>query len=192
MEQQTKDIVYDGIVVPESALLKIERDHYYGGVQGLDDEELADPDELERQVFLKEFGPVLALPRAKRTHWWPVVDSSEGVDFGAFGSIDFQRLRPEFDRARYKADKLREELKHCVIMLSIVKERVPGRAKYLVLKYLRMGWIGLEDIADEDMRSVAKWFLRVRDLQEQIAELEAVSQRHRQRSAEVELSDLDI
>ena len=48
--------------VPVSALLHEERRNRYGSVPGLDDEELADPAELERQVYLQEFGPVLALP----------------------------------------------------------------------------------------------------------------------------------
>jgi hypothetical protein len=178
MKQEPSSIVYDGIVVPESALLRIERSGGCGTVDGLEEDELADPEELERQVFLQEFGPVLALPRDRRTGWLPVVDSADGMDWGAFGSIDFQRIRPPFDKARYKAEKLRQEdLKHAVIMLSIVKEHVPGRAKYLVLKYLRMGWIDLEDIADENMRTVAKWFLRVRDLRKQIEDLEARSRR---------------
>ena len=50
-------------------------------MDGLDEEELADPEELERQVFLKEFGPVLALPRYKGTPWLPAVDSSDGLDW---------------------------------------------------------------------------------------------------------------
>ena len=35
-------------------------------------------------------------------------------------------------------------------MLDIVKERLPGKAKYRVLKYLRMGVIGIENIANLD------------------------------------------
>jgi hypothetical protein len=64
--------------------------------------------------------------------------------------VDFERTRPEFDKARYKADKLREKLKDVLIMLGIVKERLPGKAKDLVLKYLRTGIIGLEHITNED------------------------------------------
>jgi hypothetical protein len=183
MEQETNIIVDDGIVVPESAALRLERKSGCGTVDGLDEEELADPEELERQVFLKEFGPVLALPRCKGTQWFPAVDSSEGLDWGAFGTVDFQRIRPPFDKAKYKAQKLRQEdLKHAVVMLSIVKERVPGRSKYVVLKYLRMGWISLEDITDENMLTVAKWFLRVRDIRRQVEELEARSRQGQRRS----------
>ena len=45
-------IIYEGIVVPESALLRREPKNLYGGVEGLNDEELAEADErasLRRQ-----------------------------------------------------------------------------------------------------------------------------------------------
>ena len=170
----------DQVVVPESALLRIERSVGYGSVPGLDDDELADAEELERWVMMQEWGPILALPvRHHRGGIRPEVDESGYIDWGAFGTIDFDRLTPPFDRARYKADKLREELKDAVIMLSIVMERVQSNSKYVVLKYLRMGLIDFEHIVDGDMRGVAKWYLRVRRLREQISELEQARVRRR-------------
>ncbi len=47
MDNETNMEVYGGIVVPASALLKREHGNRYGSVPGLDDSELADPDELE-------------------------------------------------------------------------------------------------------------------------------------------------
>jgi hypothetical protein len=49
----------------------------YGSVPGLDDEEFADPYELEQQVIRDEFKPVLTLPdhRSQRSVI-PVVDES--------------------------------------------------------------------------------------------------------------------
>ena len=38
--------IYEGVVVPESALLSQERKNLYGGVEGLDDEKLAEADEI--------------------------------------------------------------------------------------------------------------------------------------------------
>lgn len=173
---QTKN----SIVVPESVLLRVERDIGYGSVPGLDDDELASPAELERWVMIQEWGPILVLPvRGQQGGFRPEVDESGYIDWGAFGTIDFDRLTPPFDRARYKADKLREELKDAVIMLSIVMERVQGNSKYVVLKYLRMGLIDFEHIVDGDMRVVAKWYLRVRRLREQISELEQARVRRR-------------
>ena len=60
--------------VPVSPLLSEDRKNRYGSVPGLDDEELAEPWELERQVTLQEWGPVLALPVRGRGGWiaaWP-------------------------------------------------------------------------------------------------------------------------
>ena len=66
-------------------------------------------------------------------------------------------------------------------MLGIVMERVPGRAKYLVLKYVRMGLIQTEHIIDADMGVIVKWYLRVRAIRQEIRELvEASKQRERQ------------
>lgn len=162
--------------VPVSALLHEERRNRYGSVPGLDDDELADPAELERQVYLQEFGPVLALPWKGRTGGMrPSVAEDGSVEWGAFGTVDFDRMRPDFDRAQYKADKLRDELENVLIMLSIVKRRLPGRAKYQMLKHLRMGLIELEHIVNDDMHMLAKLYMRARRLQEQIATLTEVS-----------------
>jgi hypothetical protein len=176
MAKATRYIDDEEIEVPPSAALKLDRDSGYGSVEGLDDEELADPVEIERQVILRELHPILSLPRKKQyCDIIPAVDESGGIDWGAFGSVDFDRLRPAFDRARYKVDKLREELKDVLIMLSIVHERLPDRKKYLVLKYLKMGWIGIDDIANEEMRSIARWYLRAEKLRQQIRALRFAS-----------------
>ncbi len=165
--------------VPASAWCR--RRNRYGSVPGLDDEELADPDELERQALHEEWGPVLRLPVRGRGGFRPEIDE-DGVEFGAFASVDFKRTMPEFDKARYKADKLREELRDTLILLSIVKRRLPGKAKYLVLKYLRMAVIELEHVADDDMLALAKFYLRARRLRDEIRDLEEASTR-KQRAA---------
>jgi len=164
------------IEVPPSAALRLDRGTGYGSVEGLDDEELADPREIERQIILKELEPILSLPSKKRhCNIIPAVDETGGLDWGAFASVDFDRLKPVFDKARYKADRLREELKDVLIMLSIVNERLPDRKKYLVLKYLKMGWIGIEDIANEEMRAIARWYIRADKLRQQIRALRLAS-----------------
>ena len=50
MENETNFVSYEGLV-PESETHNRERKNRYGSVPGLDDDELADPDELERQVI---------------------------------------------------------------------------------------------------------------------------------------------
>jgi hypothetical protein len=175
---------YQGIEVPESVLVKLEQKNRYGSVPGLDDEELADPEELERQVMLQEFEAILALPKpARRGNIRPAVDESGGVDWGAFGTVDFERCSGSFDKARYKAEKLRERLRDRLILLAIVKERLPFQAK-LVLKYLVKGIIELEHITSADMLAAARLLLEARKLQKELWKLQQASKRHEQRQAE--------
>jgi hypothetical protein len=182
MNSESSLLVYQGFEVPESVLLKREQVNKYGSVPGLDDSELADPDELERQVYMQELGPVLALPVKGGKSWIePVVDESGGVDWGAFGSVDFDRYRGGFDKVRYKADKLKEQKKDLLIIASIVKERLPQKASYLVMKYLKMGIIGLENIVNADMLALARLYLRIERLRGEIKQLERASEARRQR-----------
>ena len=185
MNEETSFVVCEDVVVPESALLRVEHGNRYGSVPGLDDAELADPDELEREVMLEEWGPVLALPVKGRSSWiQPAVDESGGIDWGAFGTVDFKRTMPEFDKVRYKADKLREELRDLTIRMGLVKERLPGKVKYTVLKYLEMGIIELGHIVNHDMWCLARLYLRARRLQDEIWRLEQASEARRRRRLE--------
>jgi len=169
------------IVVPESVLLKVERPGGYGSVPGLDDSELAAPDELERQVYRKEWGPVLALPvRGYRSSIRPAVDEDGGVDFGAFATVDFDRYSFEFDKARYKVEKLREEVRDLVIRFSIINEKMPQKAKYKVLKCLKLGTVELDDIDNWDMYFLGGLYLRILGLQKQIKEVKQRSWERRQ------------
>lgn len=189
MEYRTSLIMDDGVVVPESALLRREKVNRYGSVPGLPDEEPADPDELERQVYKEEFGPVLKLPlRERKWRLRPAVDESGGVDWGAFGTVDFDRIAPVFDKVRYKADKLREERDNVLIMLGIVARRVRRPARKQVLKCLRQGTIELEDIADEDMFALAKLTLKAVRLQREIAALRNRSKAMAERNTAVLLA----
>jgi hypothetical protein len=181
MNSESSLLVYQGFEVPESVLLRKEQDNKYGSVPGLDDSELADPDELERQVYMQEFGPVLALPVEGKSVIRPEIDESGNVDWGAFGSVDFDRYRGGFDKVRYKADKLKEQKKDLLIIASIVKERLPQKASYLVIKYLKMGVIGLEHIVNPDMLALARLYLRIERLRGQIRQLEMASEARRQR-----------
>ena len=175
----------EGIVVSESVLLQLEAEDKFGHVPGLADSELVGVHELERQVIRAEFEPILSLPVKKQRSWiQPVVEESGGIDWGAFGTVDFERQHPGPDKARYKADRLREKLQDALIMLSIVKERLPGNEKYLVLKYLRMGIIQMEHIVDDNVRAVVKWHLRCRSLRKEIRELEEAIRGRRERELE--------
>ena len=190
MDNETSFMVYEGIVVPESALLKRENSNKYGSVPGLDDSELLDDKELERLVFRQEFEPLLTLPTRPAKSWIkPHVDEDGRLDWGAFGTVDFKRLYP-FDKAKYKADKLREQLKDLLIRFGTVNERIKTKAKYLVLKYLRMGIIGLEHIVDSDVLILARLHLRIMKMQKQIRELTEASRRRAEQRAEAFLAAL--
>jgi hypothetical protein len=175
----------EDVEVAPPALLRRERGNRYGSVPGLDDSELADPAEIERGVWKHEFGPLLALPWPGRPHCVrPNLDQDGSIDWGPFGTVDFERHRTSFDKARFKADRIKEQLKDVLILFSIVGERVKTRAKYLVLKYVKMGIIDLDQIADDDMRALARLYLRAKRMRQEIAELREASERRRQRQAE--------
>lgn len=184
MDSESRFEISQGVEVPESVLLMRELGNKYGSVPSLDDSELADPDELERQIFMQEFGPVLALPVKGMSAIRPEMDESGNVEWGAFGTVDFDRYRGGFDKVRYKADKLREQKKDLLIIASIVKERLPGKAKYMVLKYLKMGIIGLEHIVNANMLALARLYLRVERLRGEIKQLEMAGEARRSRQME--------
>lgn len=177
--------------VPPSPLLKVQRGNRYGSIEGLDDEELADPEELERQVFIEQWGPILSLPEPKRHDGIrPAIDESGRLDWGAFGTVDFDRCRPAFDKARYKAEKLREEYRHVLLMYGIAKHHVPAIARGRVLPHLESGVIELDDITGEDMRALARLYLRALRLQKDIRELRELSRLRREQRAEKWLQSL--
>ena len=185
MDNETDLVMEDGVEVPESVLLRRDRGHRYGSVPGLADSELADPDELERQVFVQEFGPVLRLPvRAGRGFLKPSVSEEGRLDWGAFGTVDFDRYTGGFDKARYKADQVREQLRGVLILFSVVSDRMGNSGKYLVLKHLRMGIIEFGHIVNEDLAALARLYLRVRRLRQEINELREASERRRRHRAE--------
>jgi len=160
--------------------VRVERQAGYGSVPGLDDNELAGPAELERQVTIDLWGPILALPvRRRRTGIRAVIDEFGHLDWGPFGTADFERLHGSFDKAMYKADKLKDQLRWTIIMHEMFMERIPGRAKYMVLKHLHMGTIELDHIESHDMYLAAQWALRALRLRREISQLRTASWRHR-------------
>jgi hypothetical protein len=186
MHEQNNLVLCEDVVVSESALLRRERKNRYGGVPGLDESELADPDELERQVLREEFGPVLALPASgSKLSIRPSIDQDGSVDWGAFGTVDFDRYSGRFDKVRYKAEKVAEQLKDLLILFGIVNERIKTRAKYIILMYLKKGVIELEHIENSDILALAKLYLRIQKMRKEIAELREASERRRQRQVQV-------
>ena len=174
----------------EPVLVRPVKDNGYGSIQGLSDEELADPRELERAYLQQEFGPILKLSlRGKKGIFRPDVDE-EGLVVGAFATVDFDHVRSGFDKAQYKADKLREERKDVLIRFAVIRERLQHKDVSLVLKRLRDGRIEVDDIADFDMWWLAKFYLRAERLRKQIAELEEASWSRKQRKYQAWLGSL--
>ena len=165
MEQKT-----EFVVVPESALLRAEETNRYGSVPGLDDEELADPRELERHIMLEEWEPVLTLPApSERGAIGGPTDQFSSSGWSAFGAVASERITAGVDKARSKADEFREELRHVIIMMQIVGGRLP-KARFQVLSYLRRGIIDLEHIENADMLALGKHYLRARCLQKRMGQ----------------------
>jgi hypothetical protein len=159
---------------------QVEKVNRYGSLADLPDEELADPEELEHQVWIEMFGPVLKLPIKTKRGWIKSNMDEEGrINWGAFGTVDFDRHQPEFDSIRYKTEKLRERLRDVLILLDIVNRRLEGRTKYRVLKYLARGIIDLDDIEQEDMRALGQLYLEARAIRSKIAQLQELSRQRK-------------
>ena len=165
----TNEIFYieDGAEVALPAWIKpVNR---YGTIADLPEEKLAGPDGLERVIYKEMWWPILRLPQQR----WecpirPNMDEDGKIDWGAFGTVDFDSYRPQFDKFRYKAEKLREKLKDLVIMLQIVSARIPGKNKLKILRQARKGLLDIGDIVDNQMYFLAEMYLRAWRLRDKI------------------------
>ena len=186
MNEQTSFGICDDVVVPESPLLKRQRPNRYGSIEGLPDEELADPDELERLYWMEEFAPVLALPERKVRKGWirPNIDEDGKIDWGAFGTVDFDRYRPKFDKMLCKADWLAEEVANQCLMMETISARIKTWAKYKIIEYVTNGILDIGDIVDFDMYCLAERYMRTRRLIREIAELKKKSWEKREKATQ--------
>ena len=159
--------------IPASVLVQREIKDRYGQVEGLDVDELADPGELERQVYRQMMEPIMRLPaRFKSYGPRPEIDEQGDLEWGAFGSIDFIRDRPAFmDKSRYKLDILKEELKDQVIAISMIRPHLKGSSYALILKYLEMDIISMDDVTDFWMKRMAMRYFKAKRLKDEIRQL---------------------
>jgi len=147
------------------------------GLMGDDD---ATPEQLERLAFMMDWGPIMELPiRNHRGQIRPAIDEQGQLDWGAFGTVDFERLRGPFDGARYKADILQAELRHNVLMLEALAGRVPVEAQLRILELGRTGVPDLDQIDDSDEWLFARRYLRIKRLRNEIRELRKLSWQRR-------------
>ena len=184
MDQEEIEI-YDGIVVPATALRQEQRRTRYGNLADLPDEELADPDELERVMYKEQWWPVLSLPQQR----WecpirPNMDEDGKVDWGAFGTVDFDSYRPQHSKLRYKAEQMMEQLKDRVNLLRVLSDRIPGLAKYKILRLVLKGGLDTDDIKDFDMWQLAVGYVRAWRLRREIDEMRRKSRQQREKKAQ--------
>jgi len=149
--------------------IKVEvlRDSGYGKVPGLDDDELADDGELLRQVMIEQWAPFFDIPMQQAACFIkPTLDDNGHLDWGAFGTVDFEKLFP-VNKNLYKRDRLREQLRHTLIMFDMIKEKVPEDKRAEVIKYVYSGK-DIDLIDDWYQWRMASWFSRARRLRDRI------------------------
>ncbi len=147
------------------------------GLMGDEDATLV---QLERLAFMMDWGPIMELPvRNDRGRIRPAIDENGQLDWGAFGTVDFGRLREPFDVARYKANLLQEELRWNVILLETVAGRVPVGAQIRILELGRRGGLDLDQVDDPDEWCFARRYLRIKRLRMEIRELRELSDQRR-------------
>jgi len=149
------------------------------GKLGLGDEE-ATMVQLERLAFMMDWGPIMELPVAShRGGIRPAIDEQGQLDWGAFGTVDFERLREPFDRLKYKADQLQVDVRHNVLMLETVAQKLSTEAKTRILEEGRLGRLDLDQIDDSDEWLFARRYLRIKRLRNEIRELRKLSWQRR-------------
>lgn len=155
--------------LPVSGAVRVQRRKGYGTIPDLDDEAPADTGELQLMAAWQMYAPVLALPGRYGNSVRIVLDANGDIDWEAIGPAGGRRRRGQRPTPRGRAGELREELARVVGLIGLLKERVPGTAKYLVLKYVRMGILDAEHVTDHDLRELVKLEARARQLQDELA-----------------------
>ena len=182
---QTDFEIHDGIIVPASALRQEQRRTRYGTLADLPDDELADPDELERVVYKQMWWPILRLPQQR----WecpirPNMDEDGRVNWGAFGTVDFESYRPQFSKLRYKIAKLKERLKDLVITCEMIRDRIQGLPVRTILRRVREGTVEPDDIKHWDMWQLALNYLRAYRLRQEIERLQRVRRQQQEKNTQ--------
>jgi hypothetical protein len=166
MDQAYNDI--DESELPVSGVVRVQRRTGYGTVADLDDEAPADIGELQRISAYEMYGPLIDLPGRGRRLGHVVLDANGEVDWDAIGPAGGRR-RQRQPSLPGRAAELRAELGRVIGLIGLLKERVPGTAKYLVLKYVRMGILHVEHVTNHDLRELVKLEAKARQLREQLA-----------------------
>jgi len=146
-----------------------------------DDDDLLDEQELERWVEWQDWGPILALPaKTPRSTIRPTIDENGRPDWGAYGTVDYERQHGPFAKARSDADRLGDELRRLLLTIDLVRAHLPPAPFYLALTYLPPGILHDEHLTNDDPRALLRLTRRAQKLREEIRALRASSRHQRQ------------
>lgn len=176
INQQTDEIEMSDL--PVTGSIRVQRNRGYGNIPDLDDEAPMNLAELRRMVAWQLYGPLLALPGRHRRGYL-VLDANGEVDWNAIGPAG-RRRQPERRDTSERTEQLRTELVHVLSQIATATQRVPGTAKYLVLKHVRMGILQPEHVTDPNLREVVRLQAKAERLRQELA---AVQPNERKRPA---------
>ena len=149
--------------------VEVLRETGYGSVPDMDDSELAGPGELMRIIALEQWGSILELPvEPVKSHIRPTIDERGNLDWGAFGTVDFDRMFP-FDKSRYVLDLLREELRIVLIAFDVLKERLSVDERLEVIRHVDMDK-DIDLLENWDQWFLAKRYLQAKGIRRQISQ----------------------
>jgi len=129
----------DGEELPVSPTLRVERrcDPWLGYTE----EEVEDCKEFIRWYVGQDFALLLVIPvHPRETEIW--FEDYEEFRTSAFNTNDFERIRPPFDKYRYRVKKVLEKVKDLAILYSCLttvegREHTMGRYENLVIREFR-------------------------------------------------------
>ena len=164
MNQMQNDIEeIDPTELPVTSIVTVQRRTGYGRVADLEEEEPADIHELQCLAAWNQYGPLLALPGKYGQTGRVVLGDDGDVDWERIGPAGGRRQRPQL------GGTVQGEIRHALGLINLLMERVPGTAKYTVLKLVRMGILQAEHITNADLRAVSQLEARARRLQQALA-----------------------
>ncbi len=148
--------------------VQVLRDTGYGSVPDLDDSELAEPGEIMRIIALEQWGEILSLPvKPTKNFIRPTIDERGNLDWGAFGTVDFNRMFP-FNKNRFIVDELEGELRNVLIAFDVLKERLTVDERLEVVRYVDMGK-EVDLIENWDQWFLARRYLQAKGIRRQIS-----------------------
>lgn len=157
--------------LPVSGAVRVVRRRGYGTIRDLEDEAPAEVGELQRLVAWDLYGPLLALP-GRGGHAGDAVLTPDGeVDWARTSPVIARRCPQRVVEAPPSLG-LRERLAHAIELAALIRARIPGTAKYLVLKYVRMGILPIEEITNERLRRLVGLDADIRRLSWQLERTE--------------------